>query len=764
MKTYLAFLWHHHQPMYRDTPAGGTDPSTGHIEYAMPWARLHATKDYYDTAAILKDFPSIKMNFNLVPSLLVQLDEYARGLAYDKQIYLTLKPAGELTQDEKVFVLHSFFMANRENMIEVHPRYRELLHKRGKRAPFGELSRIQGYFSEQDFRDLQVWFNLSWLDRYWRQKDDFLKYLQEKGRNFTEEEKFRLINKHREICGSILTIYRELQDKGQIEVSMTPFYHPILPLVYNTDIAKISMPGMLLPKKFSRPEDVVSQVTKAVEYYEKIFGRKPQGMWPSEGSVSEDIVPVVADAGIKWIATDEEILFNTIRTQQGGALPQHPRQLLYQPYMVEKHMPDGSVRHVNIIFRDRALSDAIGFVYNRWNPVDAANDFISRIHQIRNSVCKTAMSDSCLVSVILDGENCWETYPNDGWDFLKELYSAIQKDRTIETVTISEFMNAHPPKITLKHLFPGSWINANFGIWIGHPEDNLAWEYLAKTRDFLEKYVNDHPEKKDSPGVMNAFEEIYIAEGSDWCWWYGDDHTSGMDDVFDSLFRKHLMNVYKLLGEEVPDELHVAIRGKFRKEDIFGPRDFITPAIDGKITNYFEWLAAGFYETGHRGGTMHQVESIVSRFYYGFDMENLYIRIDPTENGYDLSHLVFEVVFLLPEPITLSIKIQPSADASAETGFSVKCDIEYPQGVAALPATGAAPGAGEVKCSFDKIIEVCLPFELIKAGINKPIEFLVAVKKSVEGGALYEIEKWPYQESVKFVRPTEEFAAQNWSV
>ncbi|MHB9155280.1 MAG: hypothetical protein ACYC5N_06245, partial [Endomicrobiales bacterium] len=309
-KVYLAFLWHQHQPMYKN-------PTTG--VYELPWVRLHATKDYYDTAAVLDEFPDIKSNFNLVPSLLTQLDEYAQGLARDKYLDLTLKRAEDLNQDERVFILHNFFMANWDTMIFPYPRYAQLLEKRGRQAAADELKRVQGYFKPAELRDLQVWFNLSWMDPYWKEKDAVVKALYEKGRDFTEEEKQALVKKQLEICGKIVGKYRELQDRGQIDVTVTPFYHPILPLLCDTNNALGSTPQIALPqKRFQHRDDARMQVQKAIDYYQRCFGRPPKGMWPAEGSVAEDVVPIFADAGVQWVATDEEILFRTCPELNGS--------------------------------------------------------------------------------------------------------------------------------------------------------------------------------------------------------------------------------------------------------------------------------------------------------------------------------------------------------------------------------------------------------------------------------------------------------------
>ncbi len=722
-KLHLAFLWHQHQPVYKN-------PATG--MYELPWVRLHATKDYYDTAAILDEFPAIRSNFNLVPSLLAQLDDYARGTARDKFLDLTLKSADDLTAEDRVFILMNFFMANWETMIFPYPRYLQLLEKRGRQISLDNLSRVQSYFRPSDMRDLQVWFNLSWMDPYWKERDPMIKALYAKGKDFTEEEKQQLIKKQLEICGMVVGKYRELQDRGQIEVSTTPFYHPILPLLCDTNNALGSTPQITLPRRrFQHREDAVVQVQKAVDYYQRNFGRAPSGMWPSEGSVCDELVPVFASFGLNWIATDEEILF---RSQPGLS---GSRSNLYKPYRVSVL---GS--QINIIFRDHALSDAIGFVYAKWNPSDAVADFMRRLHSIRDSIGDG--HENSLVSVILDGENCWEYYSNDGWDFLRILYQAITNDPTIETVTVNRYLENNPPHGTLRNLFPGSWINGNYGIWIGHPEDNQAWDFLGETRTFLADYVSRNPEKKDSPAVKAAWERIYIAEGSDWNWWYGDDHSSDNDDMFDKLFRQNLIGVYEILGEKVPDHLYKAIKGLMRKQPTLEPIDFISPKIDGRVTNYFEWQPAGYYLVGHSGGSMHQVETILKSFYYGFDLNNMYFRFDtniPMSGA--IEEISIRIVFLAP--------VSAQAIITFEAGGNIRSFSLHSQDGKAERLSHAAA---------QKIIECAIPVDKLNIPQDtRSIEFVIALSKNN-----LETERWPYQSSVVMPKPSEDFTLQSWSV
>jgi hypothetical protein len=480
-------------------------------------------------------------------------------------------------------------------------------------------------------------------------------------------------------------------------------------------------------------EDARTQIQKAVDYYTRVFGRPPRGMWPSEGSVSEDIVPLFAEAGIRWVATDEEILFRTLGNTNSSRRP------LFKAYNV--NVFDSSV---NMVFRDHGLSDAIGFVYTRWRAEDAVADFMKRLYAIRDSLSDSLENN--LVSVILDGENCWEYYANDGWDFLRLLYQTLANDPTIETVTLSDYLDRCPPKDTLKSLWAGSWINGNFGVWIGHAEDNLAWDYLNETRSFLTDFIARNPEKKDSPAVRSAWEQIYIAEGSDWNWWYGDDHSSSNDEMFDFLFRQHLISVYELLGERVPDYLRRAIKGIARKKPpALEPVDFLKPRIDGRITDYFEWQAAGCYKVGHSGGTMHQVETIIKSFYYGFDLNNLYFRFDLniTPASYRATDtLGFKIVFLAPAGHEVSFFMEKGGEIKQ---FS----LTSPSG----PETATTIAA-------DKIVELAIP--LAKLALPEDlthIEFVVLVMKNG-----LEVERWPYESSVTMPKPSDDFSMQSWSV
>ncbi|MFH1025742.1 MAG: glycoside hydrolase family 57 protein, partial [Nitrospirota bacterium] len=380
---YISFLWHMHQPFYKD-------PFTG--MYRLPWVRLHGTKDYLDMAEILLDFPDIKQTFNFTPSLLEQIIDYAEHQAGDRYLELSLKKASELNIEDRTFILENFFLANWEHMIKPFPRYFELLMKRGSHLIRSELKRMTQYFSVSDFRDLQVLFNLCWIDPMFRKKDPFLSMLVDKGRDFTEEDKVLLLEKQLDLLKKIIPCYKEMVTEDRIELSVSPFYHPILPLLCDTNAAKIALPDVRLPqKRFSHPEDAQRQIRMGIEYFEKVFGYRPVGMWPSEGSVSEEVLRLVSREGIRWIGTDEDILSLSL----GRPLRDSSRNVvdprsLYSPHLFED---------VSIVFRDHSLSDLIGFEYAKWDPGKAAEDLLAKLIRIWRSVPK---DKPYLVSIILD--------------------------------------------------------------------------------------------------------------------------------------------------------------------------------------------------------------------------------------------------------------------------------------------------------------------------------------------------------------------------
>ncbi|MBI5468094.1 MAG: glycoside hydrolase [Deltaproteobacteria bacterium] len=737
-KLNIAFVWHMHQPLYKD-------PITE--EYTMPWVLFHGTKDYYDMVAILEEFPQVHQTFNIVPCLIEQLTEYGSGQVNDRYRNITRKPASELTREDKSFILQYFFQANWEHMIKPLPRYQELLRKRGYAITGEDIPSVLRYFKEQDYLDLQVLFNLVWIDPVIRAKDEFLSALYTRGGGFTEDDKERLLEKQVEIIRMILPKYRELQEKGIIEVSTTPYYHPIMPLLCDSFSAKEAMPHAALPKeRFVHPEDAREQLRRGVALYKETFGHAPRGIWPSEGSVSMDILPILAGEGVKWFATDEEILSNTLRRpirrdSSGNCCD----AFLYRPYSIDS---DG--KSLSAVFRDHVLSDLIGFDYAKMDPAHAADDMVGRLAHIHGML---ENPEAHIVNIILDGENAWEHFRNDGRDFLVALYSRLTDHPLLRPVTVNEFLSKKRERDTLNWIYPGSWISHNFKIWIGHAEDNAAWDYIAGARAALVEYEESAKNSRDykarKKSIDAAWETLYAAEGSDWFWWYGDDHSSMLDEHFDYLFRRNIKKIYTLMETEPPDSLDIPISTEIKgyRPRIL-PQAYINPVIDGAVTSYFEWLSAGYLERQFFGTAMHrdlQGEGLIGTIAYGFSQDALFFRLDYLEEliPHD-TEWSFTVNFLDPMPLRVQATVK-GRDAKAVVFGRVKdkwVETDFRADIAA-----------------DTAVE--LGIDLLTVGAVKGGELKLFI--SIDG-ADRGIERWPVKGFLIFDVPSEDFEQQNWIV
>ncbi|MDP8299107.1 MAG: glycogen synthase GlgA [Candidatus Tantalella remota] len=518
-KLPIAFLWHMHQPLYKDLVSG---------KYHLPWVRLHSTYSYLDMAAIIDKYPKAKCTFNITPSLIWQLKDISSGEPVDDVfLELTAKNADGISEDEKIFILRNFFSCDWKRAVASSRRYVELLEKRGEDPAEGALRVKSPEFSSQDMRDLQVLFNLAWCGFTLRGKDPLIKELVEKGAGYTEDDKKNLLEHQAKTVKSILPLYKRLQDEGKIEISTTPFYHPILPLLC----------GDSSGRGIDHKDDAKVHVKKAIALYEEVFGRKPEGMWPAEGSVSQQIIPILADEGIKWIASDEGIVIESFR---GEDIPRG--ELIYNAFTAEE---DG--RSIDIVFRDINISNAISFKYSNFSGKKAFHDMYADLKGIAKSFSHDKREH--LVPVILDGENPWPYYPDGGQGFLAATYKKLSASDSMEMVTIGQYLKNNGERKRIGKLFSGSWINRNFDKWSGSPQKDKAWEYLQKAREAA--FADGVP----SPEVL---EELYIAEGSDWFWWY-DEFGTELNLVYDDLFRLHLSNVYKLMGQEEPHYLKEAV-------------------------------------------------------------------------------------------------------------------------------------------------------------------------------------------------------------
>jgi alpha-amylase/alpha-mannosidase (GH57 family) len=489
-------------------------------------------------------------------------------------------------------------------------------------------AQAQVSFTPRDWRDLQLLSQMVWMEETWFEKDSVVSRLANKGKEFTEKDKSALKAKQLELLGLVLPEYRAVAQTGQIELSTTPFYHPILPLICDSDIARVANPGTPLPRRaYRHPEDAREQLQRAREYHERVFGVKPAGLWPSEGSVSDQALTIAAEEGFQWFGTDEGVLGRTLNAgffRDAKGVPANAERL-YKPLRVQL-----AGKSITGLFRDHHLSDLIGFVYSRMNGKDAAADLHGRLRELGERVRTSQPLTICL---FLDGENAWEYYPGNGREFLREFYGRIQGDQDFRALTATEAIAAAGDIPTNTGIFPASWINANFDVWIGHSEDVAAWELLWDAREAYGRAVDARKQSRDGAPAETALKEaqesLLAAEGSDWCWWYGPEHSTANDAEFDALYRKHLTAVYLALGQVAPQELAKPIKRQPEHALHLAPTGFLKIAVDGRDSSYFEWLGAGLYSPERRGGAMHGRTFYLHELRYGFEENRLCVRVDP---------------------------------------------------------------------------------------------------------------------------------------
>jgi alpha-amylase/alpha-mannosidase (GH57 family) len=676
----LVVLWHMHQPQYRD-------PETG--RYVLPWTRLHALKDYWGMVAMLKEFPSFHLTVNVVPSLGIQLEEYASGDFNEPWFALAFKNADDLTRECKAEILARAFQVNHERLMSRWPRFVELYEWS---RPAGGAQAIVS-FTPRDWRDLQLLSQLAWMEETWFEKDSVVSRLASKGKEFSEKDKAALKAKQLELLGLVLPEYRAVAQTGQIELSTTPFYHPILPLICDSDIARVANPGTPLPRRaYRRPEDAREQLKRAREFHERAFGAKPVGLWPSEGSVSDQALTIAAEEGFQWFGTDEGVLGRTLNAgffRDAKGYPANAERL-YKPLKVQL-----GGKPMTGLFRDHHLSDLVGFVYSRMGGKDAAADLHGRLRDLGERV---PSEQPLTVCIFLDGENAWEYFPGNGREFLREFYGRIQSDQDFRALTASEAIAAAGPIPTSGGIFPASWINANFDVWIGHAEDVAAWELLWDAREAygsaLDAFKKGRPGAPSESALKEAQESLLAAEGSDWCWWYGPEHSTANDAEFDALYRKHLTAIYLALGQVAPQELAKPIKRQAEHALQLAPSALLKVKVDGRESSYFEWLAAGLYSPERRGGSMHGRTFYLHELRYGFEEDRFCVRVDPfLEVLAELEDSEFRISIGGSEEVSIVVRI--------ERGHLKEFGVEKGKVCLLNPADVA-------EAAFDRILEVSI--------------------------------------------------------
>lgn len=608
-KLSIALIWHMHQPAYRT--------AEGEI-YLMPWVRMHAIKDYLDMLLILDEFPSLKLNFNLVPVLLDAIYDYGYNGAHD--IYSKLTVAEHLSDEEKEFVFNHFFDANYKNMVLHHDEYRKLYEKRYSREDITIHD-----FSDQEYFAVMSWFNLAWFDPYWRKSEELVRIADKKNEEFTLEDREKIIELQRKICREIIPQYKKYQLAGRIEISTSPYYHPILPLLLDMNDAEKSNPSLPAPKLHSNmKDDAIWQVKSALDKFEDLFDVRPRGIWPSEQCISKKTLELFQDLGVKWTISDEGVLEQSLKTE----FVRDFRGYLEDPYgLCHPYSYQTIGKKINILFRDSVLPNLIGFEYPNHDPQKAAYDLYDRIKTIQSKL-QNSPDNSHILTIAMDGENCWENYSEDGHIFLSELYRLLTTDEGLETVRVSDYLEKAERSVRLSKIHPGSWINRDFSLWVGEPTKNLAWEYLDKTRTDL---ISFEKEKPDKELLKQAWNEIYICEGSDWYWWYGEPNDSGQDEIFDFIFRERLQNVYKILSKPVPDYLTLPLSAYFERGSRYPKGDVGGFELDGCTSE--NWVNAGCIDIPSTP-TM-QENRLFNKIYFGSNSNNLYLRFDINKFNFD---------------------------------------------------------------------------------------------------------------------------------
>lgn len=511
----VVFLWHMHQPNYR---------LPGQRDALLPWVRLHACKGYLDMADALERHPAFRCVANWSGILIDQLEALLAG-ARDAWWDLTLRPADALTDAEKRFLLQQFFSIHHGRHVYPDARYSELLHRRGPDADAADLAA----FSAGDFLDLQVLFNLHWCGHAMRRGSAVVQRLHVRGRGFCEADKRELLDEQIRWIETLPVRWRSLASRGQVEISATPMHHPILPLLIDSRAALEGLPEHPMPPVFSWPDDALWHVETAREVVSRFFGVEVRGFWPAEGSVSQAAAGVFAGAGLDWIASDEAVLHASDVVYDGlGRDAQRPWRI------------DTDAGSIHLIFRQRELSDRLGFVYATWDAEDAVTDLVRGIVGALPPVRSAAES---MLAIVLDGENPWESYADDGRHFLDALMARFSASLELEAARGVDVVRRVPAG-RIARLHAGSWINGNFRIWIGTAEKNERWERLGRARAAADRALRD----PGHPNHAAVRQVIAAAEASDWFWWAGDDFVSTNDAQFGELFEWNCAEAERLSG------------------------------------------------------------------------------------------------------------------------------------------------------------------------------------------------------------------------
>ena len=712
-KLSIAFYWHMHQPVYQLSSDG---------DFLMPWVRLHAVKDYLDMVTILDGFKNIKLNFNLVPVLLDALVDYGENGLHDIHSRLTVTDVKDLSADDKEFILNNFFDANYKTMIFPIEEYNKLYQRRISNPDCGI-----NLFDNQEYSDLMALFNLVWFDPTYRTKNPVLKKLFKKGKGYTLDDRRKIIDIQREIIRKIIPAYKKYLEKGKIEITTSPYYHPILPILLDIKGIKKSS-GDDLPQDLKMSLDAKIQTQTALDRIEELFGKRPRGVWPSEHCISPKVMDMLKELGVEWTISDEGILSNSINFE----FVRDFKGYVEDPYHLLKSYEYKN--GVKILFRDSIIPSLISFEYPNHDAELAANDLYDRIKVAQSKLLSSPDSEH-IITIAMDGENCWENYPQDGQTFLKTLYKLIEDDKSLETVLISEYLDREKNHKPLNKIYSGSWINRNFKLWIDEPLKNLAWTYLKRVRDDFSNFVKANPLHE---GIESARKELFICEGSDWFWWYGEPNDSGRDNIFDYLFREHLKNIYSYLELEPPRYLDIPLISAITKPSRY-PKGEITPELTGLDFKDDTWLNAGCIDIPD--GPVLQESKFFDKICFGYDKDNLYLRFyinEYIQNNPDLMDKTYQIYVYMRNaekkqalsPMRLINKTENILPISKEKFHNeiqiAVCsrEIQMIRLIKSIPNNlWVLQSSKDIKSVYEKVIDLSVPFDAIDIGENETLEF-----------------------------------------
>ncbi len=756
-KLSVAFVWHMHQPVYKSDKNG---------IYLMPWVRLRAIKDYLDMLLIMGKFPKLKLNFNLVPMLLASLYDYGFKGAHDIYSRLTIMPVEDLSDDEKEFIINHFFDANYENMVLPNVEYKKLYDKRFNSPNIGIKD-----FSLQEYSDIMAWFNLIWFDPMFCDNEELAVLFSKKNGEFTLEDREKIIDLQREIIREIVPAYKRFQDEGRIEISTSPYYHPILPVLLDMKDVEAVNSNTTYPNLTSdMTEDAELNIKLALDKFEEIFGKRPNGMWPSEQCVSEKTLQLFKKMGVKWTIADEGVLEQTLKKEfvrDFRGYLEDPYELCHSYRFKPQKMPYFKKNeYLSILFRDAVIPNLIGFEYPRHDSVKAANDLYDRI-KTRQKKLESSPDKMHIVVIAMDGENCWENYKNDGHDFLETLYGLIEEDENLETVKISDYIEQVDKldwtgtPFELEHIRAGSWINRDFLLWIGEPIKNLAWTYMDKARCDLKEFEKNNP---DDPRLVLAWEELLISQSSDWYWWYGEPNDSGQDDIFDHLFREHLKNIYKIIDKPIPSYLENSLTEFTEAHSRYPKGPFKNFLLTGKDPHN-KWENAGCIDIP-ASPTMKE-NKFLNKIYFGYDFDNLYLRFDINKYIQDkeIGFKDFNQIYIYfkncsnqsynESPIRMVNKtenILPLLKETYNSEIKITLFRNFHFNAQLVQATKDNLWVLQMKNNIDQVfndfLEVRIPFEDLRVAKGEMVEFFV-----VEGPLGVTNEFYPQNSLLPVVRP-----------